>query len=82
MIEKDKKQHFIMCAFASLLIGLINPMCGVCFGSGIGIGKEFGDSKAPGNSWSWSDLVADFLGVLAGFIVAVFLRFIGGYLYG
>lgn len=82
MIETDKKQHFIMCGFAALLIGLINPIYGVCFGAGIGIGKEYGDSKAVGNTWSWSDLAADFLGVLAGVLIALALRFIGGYLYG
>ena len=37
-----------------------------------GIGKEYGDSKAHGNTWSWPDLAADaagaFVGCFAGFV--------------
>ena len=28
------------------------------------MGKEYGDSKAQGNTWSWGDIVADGLGIV------------------
>ena len=31
-----------------------------------GITKEYCDSKNPDNKWSWWDIVADALGILAG----------------
>ena len=66
MIAEDKKKHFVYSASATLLVGLINPIYGVCFGAGLGLGKEFGDSKALGNRWSWGDILADALGVAFG----------------
>jgi hypothetical protein len=35
----------------------------------LGIGKEYGDSLAPGNRWDNWDLLADFAGIVAGLIV-------------
>lgn len=32
----------------------------------LGIGKEFGDSRASGNSWSWSDIFYNFIGSIIG----------------
>ena len=32
----------------------------------LGIGKEFGDSRATGNSWSWGDMAYNFIGSSIG----------------
>lgn len=32
----------------------------------LGIGKEFGDSRASGNAWSWSDMFYNFVGSAIG----------------
>ena len=32
----------------------------------LGVGKEFGDSRATGNSWSWSDMAYNFIGSSIG----------------
>lgn len=32
----------------------------------LGVGKEFGDSRASGNAWSWSDIFYDFIGSSMG----------------
>lgn len=32
----------------------------------LGIGKEFGDSRASGNAWSWRDFLFDFIGSSIG----------------
>lgn len=66
MIAKDKIKHSVYSGLATLLVGLINPIYGVFFGAGLGIGKEFGDNKALGNRWSWGDILADMLGVALG----------------
>ena len=67
MIGKDKLYHFCICAAVALVIGLLHdPSAGALSGIFLGIGKEYGDHKAPGNTWSWGDLVADALGMVAG----------------
>ena len=32
----------------------------------LGVGKEFGDSRATGNSWSWGDIAYNFIGSSIG----------------
>ncbi len=32
----------------------------------LGVGKEFGDSRATGNSWSWRDMFCNFIGASVG----------------
>lgn len=81
-IGKDKVLHFAACMIVAALIAVIVantcalpfPACMAGFLGGVacGIGKEYGDSKAPGNRWSNADLLADALGAavgcLAGFV--------------
>lgn len=64
-IEKDKLQHFSICVVASVL----SPTLAI----GLSLGKEFGDSVSPVNKWSWSDLLADGVGVVIGTIVHYFI---------
>lgn len=76
---KDKALHFRLCGFATLVTGLpAGIVAGILFGAGLGIGKEYGDSKAPGNKWSWGDIGADALGIAAGAIAAFLIRGIYG----
>lgn len=81
-IAKDKWQHFIVCIIVAAIIATIvantcalplpSCMAGFLGATACGIGKEYGDSKAHGNTWSWSDLAADIagavVGCLAGFV--------------
>lgn len=75
-IQKDKIQHFAVCAIAAFVTACIvgamskNEFAGATAGfsmaMGLGIGKEYGDSKAKGNAWSWGDILADALGTIVG----------------
>jgi len=81
-VQKDKLQHFAVCAIAALVSASIvgamseNEFAGAAFGfamaMGLGIGKEYGDSKAAGNKWCWWDILADALGAIVG-VFAYFL---------
>ena len=61
-VSKDKILHFSVCCFFSLF-----GFYGVAFSAGLALGKEYGDSKASGNTWSWGDILADVLGCAVGF---------------
>ncbi len=81
-IAKDKQQHFIVCIIVAAIIAtivastcaLIFPSCvaGFLGATACGAGKEYGDSRAHGNTWSWPDIIADVtgaaVGCLAGFM--------------
>lgn len=81
-IANDKWQHFIVCLILAAVIAaivantcaLVFPSCmaGFLGAAACGIGKEYGDSKAHGNLWSWPDLAVDLagavIGSLAGFV--------------
>ncbi len=77
----DKLLHFMACFFATVSVTLCTCalgmlpsfLCGGLFALGLGLGKEYGDSKASGNKWSWADIVADVLGIA----VALLLVWIG-----
>ena len=85
-IEKDKIQHMTVCAqIAAASAYMVKsagapsiPSCVAGFLSGIsaGVGKEYGDKKAPGNKWDWLDIVADALGSLAGSLTGFIPRII------
>jgi len=49
----------------------ISILCATLFAGGLSLGKEYGDMNAEGNKWSWLDIYADALGVLAGFMLTV-----------
>jgi len=81
-IAKDKWQHFTVCVIVAAIIAtIVANTCALSFPSCVagflgatacGIGKEYGDSRAHGNTWSWDDIVADVagaaVGCLAGFV--------------
>lgn len=58
LLQKDKLYHFSIC----LIVSIFQPWLAV----GLALGKEYGDSKAQGNKWSWCDIVADGLGIVVG----------------
>lgn len=70
----DKVLHFLACLTATVITGLAtfklgmwpSIIAGSLFALGLGLGKEYGDSKASGNKWDWWDIVADVLGIGAG----------------
>lgn len=39
----------------------------------IGVGKEYGDSKAQDNKWSWGDVIADVAGGLIGTLIGILI---------
>lgn len=71
-MEQDKILHAAVCAAATLIIAICTSalgmipslLCGSLFSLGLGLGKEYGDSKATGNSWSWEDIIADLVGIV------------------
>ena len=79
-IQNDKILHALVCAGATLISFLYMRMffpfgpaitASWLFPMGLGLGKEYGDSKASGNAWDWWDIVADAVGTLA--VIAVLL---------
>lgn len=62
-IGKDKTKHFAVCFATAAALGI--P--GVWLAAGLALGKEYGDKNAAGNHWCWWDLLADALGIAAGY---------------
>lgn len=62
-IGKDKIKHFAVNFAVVLALG--EP--GGWLAAGLSIGKEYGDKNAAGNHWCWWDLLADALGIAAGY---------------
>jgi len=75
----DKVLHFFACllgtivaAIATFWMGMWHSItAGALFALGLALGKEYGDSKAPGNKWSWGDILADLIGIAAGIGILV-----------
>lgn len=75
-LQRDKIKHFAVCLAVSFAAASIECCCGAHYiyaafaglvaGIAIGVGKEYGDHCAPGNRWSWSDIIADALGAVCG----------------
>lgn len=64
----DKYQHALVC-YSLMLTGeiLIGAWAGLLMALGFAIGKEWIDSRTPGNVWDWNDIYAD----LAGIVIAL-----------
>jgi len=61
MIAKDKLYHFGIC----FIVSIFQPWLAV----GLALGKEYGDSRSQGNTWSWGDILADALGIILGVLI-------------
>ena len=57
----DKILHFSVCFMISMF-GLVPAV----FAVGLAIGKEAGDYFNKDSGWCWRDLIADWLGIIAG----------------
>lgn len=62
---KDKLYHFSVC-FVIALYSTEAAIVGA-------LAKEYGDSKAYGNTWSWADILADVLGIILGTVIRVLI---------
>lgn len=70
-IGLDKLAHAGACFFGTAIVACSmfflgkagSILCGAWFSLGLGLGKEYGDSKASGNHWDWLDIVADIVGI-------------------
>ena len=62
---KDKLYHFSVC----FVIALYSTEAAFA----AALAKEYGDSKAYGNTWSWADILADVLGVILGTVIRVLI---------
>lgn len=76
-IGKDKFLHFGV-NVALALFGIWYYSLGIGLSIGASIGKEYGDSKASGNCWSWGDILADMLGMGVGILLSWIIRKIIG----
>lgn len=80
MIQRDKILHFavnLIATAASIGLYLINPILLVpMLAVGLSIGKEYGDSKAKGNYWSWGDILADGIGIAVAILISLLIAFI------
>lgn len=76
----DKIFHFVVCLVIAFMAGVIawqatdcnilaGVLCAVGTGMGAGLGKEWGDLAAKGNTWDWWDVLADALGVLLAVLI-------------
>lgn len=79
----DKLLHLGACFVATVVaclctifLGKVSAIiCGALFALGLGLGKEYGDSKASGNKWDWLDILADVVGILLGvWVMSIFLK--------
>lgn len=75
-MQIDKVKHFLVCWATSLFTGMLmiatgcnwwqSAIVGFMTAMALGVGKEYGDSKAQGNYWDWWDILADAVGALLG----------------
>ena len=72
-IPYDKALHFGVNVVLALL-GIWYYSLGIGLSIGASIGKEYGDSQASGNKWSWGDILADMLGVGVGLGISYIVR--------
>lgn len=69
--------HAVVCLAIAAVVAMV--LAHTCVGNGVtpvlgglsagvaaGLGKEYGDSKAEGNHWCWTDVLADVLGSMVG----------------
>ena len=80
IIPEDKFMHALVSTVSSFLVSMcfmfMKFQClivGSMFTLGLGLGKEYGDSKATGNHWCCWDLLADVIGIVIGCGIALLL---------
>ena len=68
-VPYDKLLHFGANVVLALF-GIWYYSLGIGLSIGASVGKEYGDSKASGNKWSWGDILADMLGMGCGIAIS------------
>lgn len=77
-IGKDKWLHFLV-NVGLALTGFVSYWLAIGLCVGASCGKEYGDSQATGNYWSWKDLIADALGMAVGLLIVWLVRSLLGF---
>lgn len=73
-IGKDKLYHFGVCFATTIAVGIVfGAISGFLSAMFLGIGKEYGDSKAYGNKWSRGDIIANTIGATVGLLLILAL---------
>ena len=78
-VPRDKKIHFGVGFFVTIgiaWIGLLAAAIAVTLTIGLSLGKEYGDSKSPGNKWDWLDIAAALGGMAVALIIALPLHYL------
>lgn len=76
-LATDKLLHFGVCFIINFMISTAMPsqsINGIGFSVGLSLGKEYGDSKAIGNTWDNYDLMADAAGIAIGTTTGLFIN--------
>ena len=60
------------------LFGAVNLPFAIGASLGASFGKEYGDSKAPGNRWDWKDILYDIIGLAIGVSIVLLYRLMTG----
>lgn len=68
-MKLDKIYHFCICFILSFLFGTH----GVASAFSAGITKEYADFLNPQTNFSWGDILADFLGIIIGYPLGIYL---------
>lgn len=86
-IDTDNMKHLIACAVVAFVVAAIEALLGCAYilsclagfiaGIAIGVGKEYGDHCAPGNRWSWGDILMDSIGSLIGALIGSLFSLLG-----
>ncbi len=77
MIAADKRKHFAVCFGVTLVCLLLfsDWQVALAIPLTLSIGKEaFDGLSVHGSGWSWGDLLADLVGILAGLGLYLLVR--------
>lgn len=79
-IGSDKYLHFLACQMISFLTAKIGGcfvsaswalLVGFVVAATAGVVKELRDRRTPGDTFSWSDVIADLAGAVAGAVMSL-----------
>lgn len=68
-VQSDKVLHFLVCFSITFALSWVNVIIAVIFAIILSFYKEFMDMNEKENYWSWGDILADVLGILAAILM-------------